>query len=311
LQKQRIVDTLQTGANGLSNAADDVFAQGIGARKKVFYSIPTEIDRTQSGIQGRSFVFRVFNTDIIGKANQDIVGSIPLGIGGHEVWLTAYENYVFAGTENISLDKTSVFVSLQKSSSATSVLTIRNTGPEATVSLAQNWPHSNVSLALSDSSFLLATGSQKQVTLSFTSGAAAAGNYSGILYITAPFSDVDENISIPIDAEIVAQNPSLVVMPSEWVSSLAIGASESKDFNVCNISTGSLSGISFTGSSGEPGSYVQAVSSIATLPAETCVVKTISIDTTGATAGNHTGSIDAADSGSANTDSIDLDITIS
>lgn len=313
LNKQKIINELQTSANDLANAADEVYAQGIGAKKKVFYRLPTDVNRNASGIEGKSFVFQSLGNDVIARAQVSLSGSIPLGKGGHEVWLTAYENYVFVGTENIAVDKTSSYVTLPKSDAATDTITITNNGESsADFTLSSGWAHTNVTLGINPGTFTLAADAVQTVVLTYTSNASATGNYADSLSISADFGATTETISIPVDAEVIVSTVNLVALPGSWTTTISQGGSENKDFNICNISAGTLSNVTFTASSGEPGKYMDAVTAITSLPAETCIEKTITLDTAISTIANHTGSITVQDgSGSGtNADAIALDVTI-
>ena len=51
LNRQKIVDEAQTSVNSLREAANDVYRQGLGAQKRVFYSVPSNVDESKSGIE--------------------------------------------------------------------------------------------------------------------------------------------------------------------------------------------------------------------------------------------------------------------
>src|SRR3989344_2064078 len=83
LNKEKLVQTAKTSVNDLKNAANDVFAQGVGAKKQVYFVVPEGVNQPSSGIIGQSIVLNLLGSDIYAKANTQITGQIPTTTGGH------------------------------------------------------------------------------------------------------------------------------------------------------------------------------------------------------------------------------------
>ncbi len=317
INKQKLIETAKTSVNDLKNAANDVYAQGVGAKKQVYFVVPQGVNQPASGVIGQSIVLNLLGSDIYAKANTQITGQIPTTPGGHWVWVTAFENYVAIGTQNFSADKTSSYVTLPQSSSIQDTINLTNSGTEnATVTISNNWANSNVTLAIAPPSpFALNAGTQQAITLTYTSNASAAGNYPGSLEILADFpTAADENISIPANAEVIPSGggpaSSLIILPLTFSTTIAAGNSDSSSFSVCNNSNQTLTSISFS-KTGTISGWItpEPIPAIASLGAGQCQQEIFTITVAGSqAAGTYTGNITAASG--ANSDSIDLTVQV-
>lgn len=92
LNKEKEFRTAQYSLELLKNAANDVYYQGIGAQKKVLYSIPNDVNQSASGIMGNFFVLEIYGTTVFAKPEAPLNGSLPVSPGGHTVWLIAQED---------------------------------------------------------------------------------------------------------------------------------------------------------------------------------------------------------------------------
>jgi len=311
LNKQQLVDEAQTSVNDLTKAADDVYRQGVGAQKQVFYTVPSGVDASQSGIEQDTFVLNVLNSDVYGKPKVCLLGTMPTGPGGHWVWLTAQEQCVFVGLENIAVDKTSSYVTLGQSDSAQDTIVVTNNGSEtATVFMASSWTPTDVTLGISPATFSLASQNSQSVTLTYTSNASASGNYAGSVKVNAAFATAgDENIFVPANAEVVVPSQDLLIFPASHSTTLAGGDSETVDLNVCNNSASALTNIAFL-DTGDTAAWIGAISTITSLAAGTCVMTSFTIDVPGGQGfGEYTGTITATDD-AANTDTTAVTVTV-
>ena len=270
--QQKIVDEAQTSVNTLSLAADDVYRQGVGAKKKVFYTVPSGIDESSSGIESDSFVLNVLETDVYAKPSVCLQGTMPTTKGGHWIWLTAQEECVFVGEENISIDKTASYVTMQQDSSEDDTITITNDGSAtATVFITTTWSHSNVTLGVSPSSFSLAANASQEITLTYTSNSSASGNYAGTLSIGAAFASGDENVSVPVNAEVTAPQggSDLAVFPATRSQNFEASDVDNNTFQVCNNGDSVLGEISFS-DSGDIADWIDAIPSFPSLGVGDC-----------------------------------------
>ncbi len=317
LNNQKQLSIAQTSVNDLRDAANDVYAQGVGARKKVFYVVPNSSDLIASGIDGKTFVINLFGTDVYAKSNAPLIGLMPVTVGGHEVWLTAHENYVAIGSQNISVDKTSSYVTLLQDETDSDSIIISNIGTEtATINLIESWSHSDVTINISPSNFSLNQDSQQVVNIEYTSNTTASGNYSGTLYIGADFPTLDdENLSIPLNAEVTVagggggEETALFIFPSTHSVNLSAGAVDSNSFTICNNGTLASTNIVFT-DSGTISSWIDSITTISNLAGGACEPVNFTITVPGGTTpGNYTGTITALDADSA-TDSLEITVTV-
>lgn len=219
LNQQKQIETAHTSVTELKNAVNDVYSQGVGAKKRVFFIVPSSVNQSGSGIIDKTIVLDLLGNDVAAKSNTPISGTVPTTPGGHWVWVTAHENYVSIGSEGISIDKTSSFVTVSQSGSIQDSFTITNNGDEAAaVTITKNWPHTGtVDLETNppesppnEIHFNLNAGEQQTITLTYTASATASGNYSGTLGIEAVFAGSTENISFPVNAEVV---PIAITLP--------------------------------------------------------------------------------------------------
>lgn len=311
INQQKLVDEAQVSVDRLANAVNDVYFQGVGARKKVFYTVPTNVDENASGIESNSFVINVLGSDVFSSAEACVLGELPVSSGGHWVWITALEDCVYVGNENIELEVTSSYVVLSQDDSAEDSINISNTsGEDVNVYLSLSWAHSDVNLSLDTYSFTLAAGEDINVILTYASNNVASGNYTGTLYIDAGFSSGDENKTVPVAAEVVVPETDLVVLPGARSHALRAQQSDANNFQVCNLGTNDLNNLTFT-SGGTIASWAAAIPSIPVLPTGTC--ETVDYNLTvppGTSAGSYTGTITAADD-AFNSDYIALTVNVS
>ena len=310
LNNQKLIDTAQTSVETLAAAANDVYYQGVGARKKVYYIVPNNVDESKSGIEADSFVLNILDSDVYASAEVPVTGTLPTAVGGHWVWITAYEGYVFIGTENISVDKTSSYVTLSQSDSEEDSITITNEGAStAEIFLVATWLHSDVTLGLGIENFSLAAGADQNVTLAYASNATAVGNYAGTLSIGAAFPSLDENIFIPLNAEIVTVQEELLLFPVTYATSLIAGGSENVDMNVCNNGGNTLSNITFS-ASGDISSWLGVPNNIPSLASGACVNTSFDLNVPGGTSdGSYYGAVNAADDSGSGSNSDSTSIT--
>ncbi|MBI2598469.1 MAG: hypothetical protein HYW50_04705 [Candidatus Diapherotrites archaeon] len=311
INNEKLVETARSSVNTLKDAANDVYSQGVGAKKQVFFVVPQGTSPASSGIIGQSIVLNLLGSDVFAKTNTALNGQIPTTPGGHWVWVTAFENYVAVGTQNISIDKTSSYVTLLQNDSKQDTITITNNSTEnATVTITKNWSHTNVTLDATPLSFTLNSGAQQTINLTYASN-PAAGNYAGTLDISATFPTIPtENISLPLNAEVTVTQSRIIILPITYSVSLQAGGTNSSNFQVCNNSTTTLTSISFT-KTGAISTWIspEPIPPIASLNAGQCqtVPYTISVPPAQPT-GTYNGEITATDG--TNSDSIAISVTV-
>lgn len=250
IQLERQQQIALTSVNDLINAANDVYRQGEGARKRVFFSVPSAIDPNKSGIEGTSIVFNVAGSDIYAKGDANLVGTIPLKPGEHRVWVEAKEGYVVFGLEEIYLDKTSLFVHISRGGDKQETITIYNDGDSnAQVSLVKNWGHTHANFDINTASFELAPGSSKTLDINFYSDVFAAGAYPGSLVFTAITPNQTYEIFVPVTIEVSAtiiKKAWLELYPEQYPISILAGYTQDINFYACNVGMEDLNSVTLS-----------------------------------------------------------------
>jgi len=317
LNNQNTIQTAQKSVNELKSAVNDVYSQGVGARKKILFIVPNGVDETASGIQGKTIYLNILGSDVYSTTNVQLSGVIPLTPGGHELIVTAHENYVSIGSQNIFVDKTSGFVSILQGNSIDENITITNSGNETVnIAITKIWQNIDATLVLSTQSFSINPSAQQTISLSYSSGSNAVGNYIGSLFIQADFPTLnDENISFPLNAEVIAPETGsigLIILPLNYSATLNAGAIDNSSFQICNNSINSLNNIAFS-DSGTIADWINPISNIGSVASGTCQTVNFTINVPGIqSSGNYTGSITAIDESGigSNTDSIEITLNI-
>src|SRR3989344_9290963 len=296
LNREKIIESARTSVNKLKEAVNDVYYQGAGAQKKVLFVVPEGVDAASSGIRNNSFVLSALGNDVYAKPDISISGSLPTKSGSYELWVTAYDSYVAIGQQNISVDKTSIYATVMQGNAGVQDIAITNNGTgTANLIISESWPHTDVDINESIQSFSLNAQQSQIVTIGYSAAQSAAGNYAGTIRIDASMPNGDENISLPINIEVISATiaqEELIVLPSTWPTTIQAGSSEVKSFSICNTTATSMNNIAFSHSNGDAGDWVQNISNIPQLQADSCVNQDINIAVlASASAGNYSGII--------------------
>ncbi len=291
INREKQLKEAQETANEIVSAANDVYHQGPGARKKIFYRIPNGINESKSGIEGKSIVLNVNESDVYASADVLLSGSLPLSSGGHWIWVEAKEGYVSIGSEKVELNKTSIYVSMVQDSNAKKTITVtNNSSKSAQVTIVKTWPHSNVSLVISSSSFSLNAAQETIIDLNFASNASALGAYSGSLQFNICFGNEDQNILVPVTVEVETVSGNLRLFPTSSSLVVLSNDSNSSSFQVCNTDSATISNVSFSTSSSDAGDWIESIASIPLLAGNTCEEKTFTVSVpAGTSPGNYSG----------------------
>jgi len=319
INQDRQLKTAQTAANEIVSAANDVYFQGTGARKKVFYEVPSGIDEAQSGIENQTVVFKVLGSDVFAQAKVQISGSLPTGPGGHWVWLESKEGYVSIGIEYVSLSESAIYKVMGQDTNANKTITVTNDySGNAQVVIELTWSHSDVTLSISDSGFLVNASSTSNVDFNFSAGESASGTYSGETQFNISYNGSDQNIIVPITVEIApggggggtptADNNIRIFPTTDSIITLS-GDANSGSFQICNVGESTILNVAFTNSSGDAGDWIGPIATITSFPGDSCKDKIYTVTVPGGTAENdYTGTIIAA-SGT-HSDSIEITVTV-
>jgi hypothetical protein len=282
----------------MSSAAQEVFSQGAGARKKITVTIPQGFERNQSFIKGNAIKIRSAGQDFVELTDFEVYGTLPLSSGKSEIWVVSEGDRVRIGNSLLEVDRETINVIIGSNDSRTEALTISNPGNlTVKVRLYAQWPHTNVSMKMSDDAFILNPFSSDVLLLSFSSAERIRDAFF-VSYLNISATDQygnEEQIKLPISVEasvnILPQGgPPLVVTPSFFNTTLRQGGSEVKTFQVCTNSETELSSVDFTPTPGLPGNWIGMAQSLSTLKAGTCQAKSLSLNVSSeAVVGNWSG----------------------
>ncbi len=199
----------QAAASDLAKAADTVWLEGAGAKKKVFVDLPEGIN--DSMVSGNTIRFKVAVpgglTDVAAKSSALLFGSIPLRTGGQWVIVSATESGVRIGAQDLDVDP-SILITQVVTSNATqntqASFNASNLGNASIdVSATLVWSNGTVNVSFSnpgDSYFTLAPGAYRTITLNKAIGPNVLGSFSGNVFLNA--SNGDEAV-VDIVVEVV------------------------------------------------------------------------------------------------------------
>lgn len=313
LQQKQSIDTGQNVLTELTDAINTVNTQPIGTQKRITLSFPRGIDASNTRISGKSLVLRVYGSDVIATTNTPISGSLPTTFGVKQLLLTRTANGVTIGTNSISSSAASIYLPMARDTNQTTQVTLTNTdSSDATLSISLSWSHTLVQATISPSSGTLSGNSTFDIELDAAATASAIGNYTGLLQISATFSDRVESFSIPVNIEVFSNTGALMsVVPSSLYFTTLGPDTNSTDIQICNTSNTALKSISFIPSSGNAGDWVQSISSIASLSPQSCTTKTVEIIVPPtASYGNYSGSLAITDFSGANTQVLPITLNV-
>ncbi len=317
LSTQKQMNDARTSVRDLADAANHVYQQGIGAKKRVFVILPGDTDLNLSyigkpldapnGTESKAILLNFRGTDILASTNPEVHGAWPKTTGGHWMWVESKGTYVTVGNAYLDADKGALYFNTIRSASKSTPLTVFNRGEDnksINVSVSFGWSDAHVTVNSSSTNFTLASGENRTLTITAASDAQAGGLYSGDMYLEGTGDEISELLLIPITVEVELpitiingtqgnESPALRVIPSTWTLKLGPNETASRTFIICTNQTYYVSSVSFTPSSGEPGSWVTGyATNIGPIDADSCDIKALGITMpANTTSGVRTGNI--------------------
>ncbi|MGC8924191.1 MAG: hypothetical protein ACP5KJ_03295 [Candidatus Micrarchaeia archaeon] len=315
-QSKNVNDATLT-ADSIASAANEVYFQGYGARKRLLITIPQGVNTSGTYIAGNSIVITTDGTTVVSQTEVPVHGTLPLKPGQYYVWVVSEGSSVRIGNVFVSVTPGALFFMLDEAESDSGTLKVTNVFDQGiNVSLYAEWPHSSdVSLSISPSNFSLNPDQERDVTIEVISYTGSAGIYDGNIVINATDGDDYDQVYIPITVYVLAPPggnatlPLFYVSPNTWNQTVQRGATVNKYFYVCTLGI-SVNQVTFT-PSGTVGSWVWNTGPIGPIPPYSCLGKVFYITVPGTQpVGNYTGTILASADGGAYTYPINLSIEV-
>jgi len=163
--KALIVSQARAAVNDLSSAASEVYSQGVGAKRKVYITIPEGAEPSRVYVNNTmiNIGVRIDSqiTDINTQTSMRVVqgSDFPTTPGSYYVTVVAKQGYVLIGVSYLSVVPTSISVEMSPSTSTSTVVTFTNNGNvPLNVTLSQQWSYAGlVDLTLNTTNFILTT----------------------------------------------------------------------------------------------------------------------------------------------------------
>ncbi|MEK6821493.1 MAG: hypothetical protein AABY11_03795, partial [archaeon] len=255
--------------NSLVEAINQTFSSGSGTIRTVTLQWPVGVDANNSRIVGNTVVVRVYQNDIVASAIPQIGGTFSVYPGTQRVQLVASDTNVSIHSVSFTVNPSSVYVPLSQDSNTLTTLEVTNfSGEDLDVNYSLSWPHEQVGLEVVSATDPVEAGETGTATLRVSAGASSLGNYVGTITVSTSTSAGAEYESVPINVEVF---PGSVGVLSVYSNPIRIhgysGDTSASLISVCNNAGTDLKQVSFSTSSGNPGSWIQGVSTIDTISA--------------------------------------------
>jgi len=202
----------------LARAAVEVHTEGVGARRKIYVTIPDTVNPTRVMIGNGTITLGVYvangTSDVSSQVGFTIAqgGYFPTTPGSYWVWVISRQGYVQIGS-TMEINPLNAYFELFPSNSTDKNITFTNYGSSPiNVTLNLVWADSEITAAINGSNtinFSLQPGaSSSQIAdLSATANSnASLGLHSGYISVT---TNVSESEIIPIMVNVVGQPSSL------------------------------------------------------------------------------------------------------
>lgn len=300
----------------ISGAAKEVYSQGIGAKKKVYVTIPSGVDPLNTVVTNKSIRMKANDNDFVVTEEFDLHGSLPTAEGGHWVWVISEGNRVRIGNAMVDLSKTTLLVTMQPNESASKSFDITNIWTRGiNITISDQWSASDVSFSMDQSTADLAVSENQTFTATFIAGTDAIGFYLSDLSISADDgAGNQETVSLPIIVQVMPDpnaRPPLMAIPSILNATLNASDNITRTFQICTNKKTSVSHVNFTPSSGEPGDWVGNTNPLGAIGTDSCVEKYLTVSVPNDSAlGNYTGFVNLVGDAEKAEDSIALWIQV-
>lgn len=297
----------------LSAAAKEVYAQGTGAKKQVYITIPEGYEPEKSFIGNSTIKMRVSGNDYIENEQFDLHGTLPASPGGHWVWVLSEGSGVRIGYALIEVSLPALVVNMEPNSSREAGFSIRNIW-YSDVNITEALELSGIDGALAPGFAGITPGQEDDFSVYITADDKTVGLFVGEIHLSATDGEVVEYVNIPITIvvhgrEYQIEEGSLAVFPSALNDTFYRNTTTTRSFQVCTDESTSLDSVAISTSPGAPGHWTKGTEPLGPIAPDTCLEKLLNFTVPlEADLGLHEGQINfSADDASA---VVDLQITI-
>lgn len=282
INKARVDEQADNMMSDISGAAKEVYAQGLGAKKKVYVNVPSGVDPLRTQISNKSLLMRVAGNDYVKTEEFDVHGMLPTSEGGHWVWVVSEGNKVRIGNAMIGLSTQVLLITIMPNESASKSFEVTNIwNSPIDITISDDWSASDVSLSRDSSSASLGVDESKTITATLTTGKDAIGIYVSEMTFEADDGNGNqESLSMPVIVQVVADpnaRPPLIAIPPMFEATLNRSESTVRSFQICTNQKTSVSHVNFTPSPGEPGGWIGGSAPLGAIPKDSCVEKFLSV----------------------------------
>ncbi|NYZ78838.1 hypothetical protein H0N99_01690 [Candidatus Micrarchaeota archaeon] len=205
--KTLITSQARAAVNDLASAASEVYSEGVGAKRKVYITIPEGANPSRIFINNTminlGLTIESQTTDINTQTSMRVVqgADFPTTPGSYWVTVTAMQGYVLIGNSNLLVNPTSLSFQMSPATSANGTVTFTNNGNASlNVTLTAQWSYAGVvDLTLNTTNFILAPRAQSALLVTLqTYAETSLTSYSGVIGVTTNSSEAAQ-ISVNVN----------------------------------------------------------------------------------------------------------------
>lgn len=285
--------------NELSDAAQHVYQQGVGAQTRVFVSIPHGVVSTQ--VSGQTLTISMSGAevtrDVYKNLNFQVSGAIPMDEGNYWLTVKSRQGYVVIGFSLMDVAPGGFSTTMIPGNISFDEISLRNIVDEDIDVVLSYYGDANINVLLGQNSLSLAPDEIQNVSVTITSQASApAGVYTGTIQISANTTQETQNSELLAIVNVVTQLyciscPMVLLFPAQWnFGIMGVDRLYSNVFYVCSNLVGTQSvGLSFSNSTYtgfDPG--IASKTTTVNVASQDCNSTTVYVNTTNALSEPHT-----------------------
>lgn len=234
----------QAAVQDVTEAADSLYAEGVGAKTEVYVTIPSGMNPEgtylASNVANLNLYVRGNPHDIPASSKATLCGELPTTPGGHRVMLQVRDACIHVGEGVLLITPGSLDFLTPPGNTDTQQISVTNGGSEA-IEINTTWDQGDIpdsiSVGILPSELSLGVGDSSTVGLSVTVPLAAAyGTYVGWMTVEViEDGDVVDSEVVSVEITVSLVHTHIMLYPTSWdAGPLVAGEDASKVFTVCN-----------------------------------------------------------------------------